>query len=62
VIIQLINQLRFWVSQRCADCGGLIGQDSGPPDGWQLEDSRTVCHACCCADFRRHIDQTMGTH
>jgi hypothetical protein len=37
----------------CADCGNRIGQDNGPPDGWQLEDGRTVCHACCCADTKR---------
>jgi len=35
---------------RCADCGGAIGQDAGPADGWQLEDGRTVCHGCCVAD------------
>ena len=23
--------------ERCADCGWLIGNDSGPPDGWQLD-------------------------
>ena len=37
---------------RCADCGAQIGQDEGPPDGWQLEDGRTVCHACCVKDTR----------
>lgn len=36
----------------CADCGGVVGQDNGPPDGWQLEDGRTVCHACCVTDFK----------
>lgn len=35
---------------RCADCGGLIGRDGGPGDGWQLEDGRTVCNACCVLD------------
>ncbi len=46
-----------WLCKRCreaatcADCGGPIGQDKGPPDGWQLEDGRTVCHACCVADL-----------
>ena len=39
------------VVRRCADCGCRIGQDKGPPDGWQLEDGRTVCHACCAADM-----------
>jgi Predicted 3'-5' exonuclease related to the exonuclease domain of PolB len=36
----------------CADCGGPIGQDAGPSDGWQLEDGRTVCHPCCLSDTR----------
>lgn len=40
------------VVRRCADCGCRIGQDKGPPDGWQLEDGRTVCHACCAADMK----------
>lgn len=61
-MIQLFNRLRFWITQRCADCGGSFGQDNGPPDGWQLEDGRTVCHACCRIDFRRHIDQTTSLY
>lgn len=36
----------------CADCGKRIGEDDGPPDGWQLEDGRTVCQACCVADLK----------
>lgn len=39
---------------RCADCGCRIGQDEGPPDGWQLEDGRTVCHACAGKDLAKH--------
>ena len=35
---------------KCADCGGPVGE-TGPPDGWQLEDGRTVCHTCCRKDF-----------
>jgi len=35
---------------KCADCGKPIGE-TGPPDGWQLEDGRTVCQACCAADL-----------
>jgi len=38
--------------RRCADCGGELGNDSGPKDGWQLDDGRTVCHACCVADTK----------
>jgi len=37
----------------CADCETVIGKDLGPPDGWQLEDGRTVCTACCAADLQR---------
>jgi hypothetical protein len=44
----------------CADCGGPIGEDKGPPDGWQLEDSRTVCHACCVLDFRSIVDAVLS--
>jgi len=47
---------------RCADCGGPIGQDNGPSDGWQLEDGRTVCHACCSADFKRICDVAIELH
>jgi len=39
--------------RRCADCKAAIGKDAGPKDGWQLEDGRTVCHACCVADTKR---------
>jgi hypothetical protein len=61
LMIQLLNRLRFWAAKRCADCGGPIGQDGGPSDGWQLEDGRTVCHTCCRVDFRRQIE-AIGTH
>lgn len=44
---------------KCADCEGPIGQDKGPPDGWQLEDGRTVCHACCVKDFRKIVDAVI---
>lgn len=39
----------------CADCGGEVGNDKGPPDGWQLEDGRTVCHACCVKDTKKQV-------
>ena len=42
---------------RCADCGGPIGQDAGPKDGWQLEDGRTVCQKCCRQDLIRFADR-----
>jgi hypothetical protein len=41
----------------CEDCGGHVGLDRGPPDGWQLEDGRTVCHSCCLNDFGKLIDK-----
>ena len=41
------------VRKVCADCSAPIGYDSGPRDGWQLEDGRTVCQACCVADTKR---------
>jgi hypothetical protein len=47
----------------CADCKDPIGQDEGPPDGWQLEDGRTVCHVCCVKDTRRLVDGYLtGTY
>jgi hypothetical protein len=53
------------MNKLCADCGCVIGQDKGPPDGWQLEDGRTVCHACCVKDFAQLVDlalKTSSTH
>lgn len=46
----------------CADCGGPIGQDKGPPDGRQLEDGRTVCHSCCCADFKQLVNAFLNSY
>lgn len=46
--------------EQCADCGGPIGQDAGPPDGWQLEDGRTVCHACCVKDTLRVAERIVA--
>lgn len=40
----------------CAECGKRVGKE-GPPDGWQLEDGRTVCHACCVSDTRRVVSR-----
>lgn len=39
----------------CDDCGAEIGNDSGPPDGWQLECGRTVCQACCVEDIKEIV-------
>jgi len=41
---------------KCADCGIKIGLDDGPPDGWQLEDGRTVCNKCCVLDTSKIIN------
>ena len=41
----------------CADCGDKIGSDAGPEDGWQLENGRTVCHACCVKDTKKVFDE-----
>ena len=46
----------------CADCGAEIGKDSGPKDGWQLEDGRTVCHSCCAADTRKIASAVVNLH
>ncbi len=43
----------------CADCGYAIGMDSGPDDGWQLEDGRTVCQRCCVVDTRCFVDKVL---
>ena len=43
----------------CADCGVEIGLDDGPRDGWQLEDGRTVCQACCAKDTRETYELNM---
>lgn len=44
---------KYLDATKCADCGGPIGKDAGPKDGWQLEDGRTVCQACCVIDTKR---------
>lgn len=49
------------VCGNCADCGGPIGQDKGPTDGWQLEDNRIVCHACCVNDFHERVDAVLNS-
>ena len=46
--------------KRCAICEGRVGVDKGPPDGWQLEDGRTVCHACCVRDTGIVIDSVIN--
>ena len=43
----------------CPDCGVEIGFDEGPSDGWQLEDERTVCNACCIVDTKNIILATI---
>ncbi len=50
---QTNTPVECFVMPPCADCGGTVGQDRGPKDGWQLEDGRTVCHACCVENTRK---------
>ena len=45
--------------KECYDCGGPIGQDGGPPNGWRLEDGRTVCQACCIKDTKAFADNLI---
>ena len=45
------------IAKTCDDCGKALGSDKGPPEGWQLEDGRTVCHACCAADTRKKLTE-----
>ena len=45
----------------CADCGAPIGHDKRPKDGWQLEDDRTVCNACCVADTKKQVNFILAT-
>jgi len=44
------------MNRQCADCGTEIGKDAGPKDGWQLEDGRTVCHACAAVDLKKFAE------
>ena len=43
----------------CDDCGRQIDHDERPPDGWQLEDGRTVCHNCCVRDTTLMVDELI---
>jgi len=38
---------------QCQLCGENLGKGKGPPDGWELEDGKTVCHKCC-------VENTIG--
>lgn len=64
-IKKLLFRLRvawFRAFVRCADCGGPIGRDRGPQDGWQLEDGRTVCQRCCVVDFGKITQAVVAEH
>lgn len=40
---------------KCENCGAVIVQSIiCPPDGWQLEDGRTVCGDCVIEDLRKN--------
>ena len=51
----MMARLSSYTEKKCANCGTLIGYDDGPPDGWQLEDGRTVCDRCCSRELGRAI-------
>lgn len=40
----------------CTDCGGQIGLDAGPSDGWEMDDGRIICHSCCVADLHNFCE------
>lgn len=42
--------------EHCADCGGPVPDSPRcPPDGWQLEDGRTVCGKCATEDLKQTV-------
>lgn len=43
----------------CADCGNTLDDTAAR---WELEDGRTVCHACCVEDTRRFAELLTGLH
>lgn len=43
----------------CSDCHQPLFLAGGPPDGWQLEDGRTVCHACCIRSTRLELSRCV---
>lgn len=43
-------------TEMCDECGGPIYCGKGPPDGWQIDDGRNLCHACCVHDLTRVAD------
>jgi hypothetical protein len=46
----------------CARCGGPIGQDGGPADGWQLDNGMTVCNQCCVKDLHQWLRARTRHH
>ncbi len=44
----------------CADCRSKLPNGNGPKDGWQLEDGRTVCHACCVTDTHKIVTAVVN--
>lgn len=43
----------------CDDCKKPITTYGGSPDGWQLEDGRSVCQVCAVRDLRGTVEQIM---
>jgi len=53
------NKDGFMEKQVCSNCGCKIGFDKGPPDGWELEDGRIVCNACCIVDTKKIVNDVI---
>jgi len=53
-LARVIAGLQSQHSLKCTQCGGVIGQDNGPPDGWQIEDGSTICQSCCVKQLRNY--------
>lgn len=62
MMLNVDNPVEPLLNTLCADCGCAIGRDSGPPDGWQLEDGRTVCQACCVKDTKQVVERVIAAH
>jgi len=43
----------------CSDCYMPFGYDEGPPEGWELEDGRIVCHKCCVLDLQETVKKII---
>lgn len=60
MMLNVDNPVEPLLNVLCADCGCAIGHDSGPADGWQLEDGRTVCQSCCVKDTKQVVERVTA--